>query len=390
MNASLEVLGSTNTERLGMTRLAGADVVLGYGWLQKEGIVMDMGTLAVTRGVQDTTSSRVVEVGSDLCEVLATARTTSRKRQERSARMRQSSPNSIPLRINRWEQNRLSGERLRATVSEELEEATRHVDGHLGFEEYALSPEEEREVETLVPEHYHEFLDVFHPRRGAEALAPNRVYDLRIKLKPDAELKVAPLYKLTPEQMGALKDLLARELRAGRIRPSNSHYVMTRPNQQHSHAQTARTMCRGVRCVTTSTHRALKAAHIHNVQSRIGVTNDTKGPDKSHAISEARRALQALPTSFSLHHVDNRPLAQQWTLSWTMSTTPPPLSPSFNNASSTSRHPRRSKQQARHDRQQAHQGQQARQTTIRLAEEQQGSTETMSSGEDVMELVTDT
>ena len=37
-----------------------------------------------------------------------------------------------------------------------------------------------------------------------------------------------------------------------------------------------------------------------------------------------------------------------------------------------------------------HQGQQARQTTIRLAEEQQGSTETMSSGEDVMELATDT
>ena len=45
------------------------------------------------------------------------------------------------------------------------------------------------------------------------------------------------------------------------------------------------------------------------------VTNDTKGPDKSHAISEARRALQASSTSFSLHHVDNRPLAQQWTLS---------------------------------------------------------------------------
>ena len=114
--------------------------------------------------------------------------------------------------------------------------------------------------------------------------------------------------------------------------------------------------------------------------------------DQTRATRSAKLAevLQALPTSFSLHHVDNRPFAQQWTLSWPMSTTPPPLPPSSNNASSTSRHPRRNKQQARHDRQQAHQGQQARQTTIRLAEEQQGSTETMSSGEDVMELATDT
>ena len=122
----------------------------------------------------------------------------------------------------------------------------------------------------------------------------------------------------------------------------------------------------------------------------LTVTNDTKGPDNSHAISKARRPLQASPTSFNLHHVDNRPLAQQWTLSWTMSTTPPPLSPPYNNALPTSRHPRRDKQQARHSRQQAHQGQQARQTTIRLAGEQQGSTETTSSGGDVMELATDT
>ena len=48
VNALLEVLGSTNKERLGITWLAGADVVLGYDWMQEEGIVMDMGMRAVT------------------------------------------------------------------------------------------------------------------------------------------------------------------------------------------------------------------------------------------------------------------------------------------------------------------------------------------------------
>ena len=46
--------------------------------------------------------------------------------------------------------------------------------------------------------------------------------------------------------------------------------VMTQPNQQHSDAQTACLMYRRARCVTVLPHCALKAAHIHNVQFRIG------------------------------------------------------------------------------------------------------------------------
>ena len=126
------------------------------------------------------------------------------------------------------------------------------------------------------------------------------------------------------------------------------------------------------------------------IVTRITVTNDTKGPDQSHVTSELRRPLQASPTSFSLHHGDNRPLAQQWTPSWTMSLTPPPLLPPYNNALATSRHPWCDRQQARHSRQQARQGQQARQVTIRLAEGQQALMETMGSGEDVMDLAVDT
>ena len=46
------------------------------------------------------------------------------------------------------------------------------------------------------------------------------------------------------------------------------------------------------------------------LEDSVPVTNDTKVPDNSHAISEPRRPLQASPTSFNLHHVDNRPLVQ--------------------------------------------------------------------------------
>ena len=82
-------------------------------------------------------------------------------------------------------------------------------------------------------------------------------------------------------------------------------------------------------------------------------------------IGGAHRLLQVLPTSFSLYHVDNRPLAQQWALSWTMSSTLPPLSPPYNNALSTPWQPRHNRQQARHSRHQAQQRQQARQVTIK-------------------------
>ncbi|EIW71009.1 hypothetical protein TREMEDRAFT_26973 [Tremella mesenterica DSM 1558] len=87
-----------------------------------------------------------------------------------------------------------------------------------------LSPEEQEELYQVVPEQYHPFIDVFNPRKGGEELPPSREYDLEFELKEGANLKVAPLYSLGEDQRSALRDILDREISAGRIRPSNSPY----------------------------------------------------------------------------------------------------------------------------------------------------------------------
>ena len=92
------------------------------------------------------------------------------------------------------------------------------------FAEDGLTQIELDELRLLVPSQYHEFLDLFNPREALETLPPQRDYDMKIDLKPDAVLPVAPLYQLSPKQLGVLKDMLDRERKAGRIQPSNSPY----------------------------------------------------------------------------------------------------------------------------------------------------------------------
>ncbi|EIW71788.1 hypothetical protein TREMEDRAFT_27018 [Tremella mesenterica DSM 1558] len=87
-----------------------------------------------------------------------------------------------------------------------------------------LSPEEQEELYQVVPEQFHLFMIVFNPRKGGEELPPLREYDLKFDLKEGANLKVAPLYSLGEDQKNVLRDILDREILAGRIRPSNSPY----------------------------------------------------------------------------------------------------------------------------------------------------------------------
>jgi len=92
------------------------------------------------------------------------------------------------------------------------------------FSNLALTPEEEDELRETVPEYYRDFLDIFHPRLAKETLPPHRPYDLKFTLKPDAKLKVAPLYELSPDQFKCLKETIEKERAAGRIEASNSPY----------------------------------------------------------------------------------------------------------------------------------------------------------------------
>ena len=85
-----------------------------------------------------------------------------------------------------------------------------------------LTADEIAAIAWLVPREYSEYVDIFHPRLATESLAPSRIYDLKIELKEDAQLRAAPLYELSPTHVSILKETKDREHAAGRIRPSNA------------------------------------------------------------------------------------------------------------------------------------------------------------------------
>ena len=161
-------------------------------------------------------------------------------------------PNSIPLvGPNRYEEaTRRNSMKVRVEEENQMEEENQvevvepveTVDGRLcavvgldmdplddisvlpSFDSFELTKDEMDDIRRLVPEDYHEFLDVFNPRVATETLPPHREYDMTFELKPEATLRVAPLYNLEPEALEAVRSTIERELKAGRIRRSNAAY----------------------------------------------------------------------------------------------------------------------------------------------------------------------
>src|SRR5258706_16285586 len=72
-----------------------------------------------------------------------------------------------------------------------------------------------------VPQEYHEFCDVFSGEK-ANALAPHRLYDLKINLEEGAKLFHGPIYSLSPLELTALREFLEENVRNGFICPSKS------------------------------------------------------------------------------------------------------------------------------------------------------------------------
>lgn len=89
-------------------------------------------------------------------------------------------------------------------------------------QEYAFSAQGTmEETKKLVPEEYHEFLDVFD-KKTSEVLAPHRPWDCKINFKPDAEVKKFPIYPMTGTKLESLKEEIDGLLRKGFIRPTQS------------------------------------------------------------------------------------------------------------------------------------------------------------------------
>ncbi len=69
----------------------------------------------------------------------------------------------------------------------------------------------ETDPKSVVPQEYHDFLDVFS-KKNSDTLSPHQKYDHKIHLEEKKELSYAPLHKMSPEELNAVKRYLDSHL----------------------------------------------------------------------------------------------------------------------------------------------------------------------------------
>src|SRR5437016_2219152 len=79
----------------------------------------------------------------------------------------------------------------------------------------------EKDVSSLVPEHFHDFLHIFEKGK-AKKLPRHRLYDHSIPLKPDTTPPFGPLYGMSHKELLVLKEYIEENLSKGFIRHSSS------------------------------------------------------------------------------------------------------------------------------------------------------------------------
>src|SRR3979490_2785089 len=78
-------------------------------------------------------------------------------------------------------------------------------------------------IKQHVPEHYHDFADVFS-KVSADILASHRSYNLKINLEDGTSPPLSPIYSLSVSELQSLRDFLNEHLIKGFIRPSHSSH----------------------------------------------------------------------------------------------------------------------------------------------------------------------
>ena len=78
--------------------------------------------------------------------------------------------------------------------------------------------------ENVVPEHYHEFKDIFE-KENFDELPPKRPWDHAVELLPGDHVIDCKTYNLTLDEQKELDAFLEENLKSGRIRPSKSPFA---------------------------------------------------------------------------------------------------------------------------------------------------------------------
>ena len=81
----------------------------------------------------------------------------------------------------------------------------------------------ETDPKSVVPQEYHDFLDVFS-KKDSDTLLPHQKYDHKIHLEEEQKPGYAPLYKMSPEELDAVKKYLDSHLAKKFIQASSASY----------------------------------------------------------------------------------------------------------------------------------------------------------------------
>ena len=116
------------------------------------------------------------------------------------------------------------GDRLFATTvpcEEEFVRATSNVSQRLAEAFAKNSPKDKRNFHEMVPEHLHEYEDIFS-KASFDSLPDRRPWDHAIELVAQANPSNCKVYPLAPKEQDELDEFLRENLATGRIRPSKS------------------------------------------------------------------------------------------------------------------------------------------------------------------------
>ena len=226
-----------------VTDIGEEDVIIGLDWLREHNPEIDWerGSLRLSRCPETCPTSQKtsepVETKARDTEVRLTARRGARRVKKvrmvgriRAAVMAEESqeeeerpwpPGFLPLwdgteeaLLDAWD----NGQCLYGTP-QLFVSATYTYSQQLAEQEY--QKKEVRPVEEIVPERYHEYLQVFS-KKASERLPEHGPYDHAIELVTDAKMFHSRVYPLSPSEQGELDKFLAENLAKGYIQESKS------------------------------------------------------------------------------------------------------------------------------------------------------------------------
>ena len=89
----------------------------------------------------------------------------------------------------------------------------------------ANKEKQKQTFEDIVPDHYHDFKDVFD-KESFDELPPSWLWDHAVELLPSDHMINCKMYNLTLDEQKELNTFLDENLKSGQIQPSKSPFVL--------------------------------------------------------------------------------------------------------------------------------------------------------------------